>query len=51
MSTERSLQSYSREELCDQRTNLIREKQQAEERVKELSERSDRAKSYEKLKT
>jgi len=42
MSTERSPQSYSMEELCDQRTNLIQQKQQAEEQA--LSEKSGKQK-------
>ena len=50
MSTEPSLQSYSREELCTQRTHLIREKQQAEERSREPNERSDKSRSCEKSK-
>jgi len=50
MPTERSLKSCSREELCDQRTNLVREKQQAEERTMELGERSSKSKSCEKSK-
>jgi len=50
MSTERSPQHYSMEELCDQRTNLIREKQQAEEIVVLVREKQQVEKELKDLK-
>gem|GEM_PF-3052615 len=38
MSKQQSLQSPSKEELCDQRTILVQEKQQREEKMRDLDE-------------